>query len=150
LSTQTEQNKALMAKVAAAFKEGDIRLLKESIADDVSWKSTSPASLFRFGGEHFNRNGVTDLLALLFVSYLFRRFDPKEIIAENDVVWGLFEVEAVHLPTRATIRTDIAVRWRIRDGKVIEHQGIFDTASVLIQQGQLISPNQADERKAVF
>jgi hypothetical protein len=30
----------------------------------------------------------------------------------------------------------MAIRWRLKDGKIIEHQGFFDTASLLIQQGQ--------------
>ncbi len=132
-----------MIAVMEAFKHGDLRVLKDVIHDDIVWKSTAPAPLFRFGGERSKREHINDLLALIFATYLFRRFDPKEIVAENDIVWGLFEVEAVYLPARATVRTDFAMRWRVRDGKIVEHQGFFDTASVLLQQGDFPVPAAA-------
>ena len=33
------------------------------------------------------------------------------------------------------IELEVVIRWRLRDGKIIEHQSFFDTASLLIQQG---------------
>ena len=29
------------------------------------------------------------------------------------------------------------MRWTVQSGKIIEHQGFFDTAGVLMQQGEL-------------
>jgi len=31
-----------------------------------------------------------------------------------------------------TLAFEMAIRWRLKDGKIIEHQGFFDTASLLI------------------
>jgi hypothetical protein len=34
----------------------------------------------------------------------------------------------------------MAFRWRLKDGKIIEHQGFWDTASLMIQQGSMEKP----------
>ena len=41
---------------------------------------------------------------------------------------------------RTARRSEFAVRWRLKDGKIIEHQAFWDTASLLIQQGALKRP----------
>lgn len=130
-------NKALMAKAARGFAEGDLKPLLTALDEKVEWVSNSPLQFFRFGGKHAKLAGVTELQALMAATYLFHRFDPKEIIAEGDTVWGLFDVEATHQPSGKKVRTDLAIRWVVRNGKVISHQGFFDTAGMLAQQGQL-------------
>ena len=44
----------------------------------------------------------------------------------------------MHLPSGRYVRSDIFMRWTVKDGKIIEHQGFFDTAGVLMQQGDLV------------
>ena len=68
---------------------------------------------------------------------------PKEIISHGEIVWGLFEVESDYKPANKPrqrpqyIIIECAIRWRVRDHKIIEHQAFFDTASLLVQQGEL-------------
>jgi ketosteroid isomerase-like protein len=43
--------------------------------------------------------------------------------------------DAKGTPGQATnIKLDMAIRWRIKDGKIIEHQAFFDTAHLVVQQ----------------
>ncbi len=133
---EEQANKTLMARVTRAFAEGDMQPLLTALDDNVQWTSNSPVPYFRFGGGHTNRDGVKELLALIAATYMFRRFQAKEIVAEGETVWGLFEVEAAHQSSGKQVKLDLAIRWIMRDGKVISHQGFFDTASVLLQQGQ--------------
>jgi ketosteroid isomerase-like protein len=135
-------HKSLMTEVARAFKEGDMRPLLEAIDDDVVWVETAPPEFFRFGGTRLKRAGVIEAEAHIFANYLFRRFDPIDIVAMGDVVWGLFRVEALHRPTGKVVKTDYASRWRMRDGKIVEHQGLFDSATVLMQQGDIAAPKR--------
>jgi ketosteroid isomerase-like protein len=135
-----DANRALMARVADAFRDGDLRPLLEAIDDNVVWTETAPADFFRFGGTHRRRHGVVEAEALVFATYRFSRFDQVEIVASGEVVWGLFRVEALHRPTDRMAKTDYAVRWRVRNGKIVEHQAFYDTAAVLLQQGQLPVP----------
>jgi hypothetical protein len=71
---------------------------------------------------------------------------PREIVAAGNVVWGLFDVELDYDPSRGvddigkskhskSAELEVAIRWRLKDEKIIEHQAFFDTASLLIQQG---------------
>ena len=76
--------------------------------------------------------------------YIFVRLDPKEIVANGEVVWGQFDAEVKYQPVGNkhpydNVQLDIAMRWRVRDGKIIEHQAWFDTAALLVQRGDVIS-----------
>ena len=133
----------LMRVVTAAFGAGDLRPLLAVVHKDIVWKAASPhTNLFRFGGVHRKREGVMDVTAQIAMDYAFRSFNPREIIAKGDVVWGLFEVEADSEYRNGKFgpkpgKLDIAIRWRLKDGKIIEHQAFFDTASLLEQRGEL-------------
>ena len=131
-------NRGLMLSVIAAFKESDLGPLFDAIHPDVVWKVTAPKEFFRFGGTHRGIAGMREYTALLFSRYHFVRFQPKSVTAKGNQVFGLFEAEAKHRPSGRTVKSDISIRWTVRDGKIIEHQGFFDTAGVLIQQGDLV------------
>jgi ketosteroid isomerase-like protein len=130
-------NKNLMLSVVAALKDGDLDPLFAALSPDVVWKSTAPRAFFRFGGTHRGIAGMREFTALLFSRYHFTRFKARNITAKGDQVWGLFDVEALHQPSGKYIACDIAMRWTVVNGKIAEHQGFFDTAGVLIQQGEL-------------
>jgi ketosteroid isomerase-like protein len=137
--TQELRNKNLMLSVLSAFKRGDLEPLFAAISDDVVWKSTAPPEFFRFGGIHHGRAGVKEFTALLLSRYHIAGFDPTIVVAQGDIVWGQFKVEAQHLPSGKTAKADFSIRWVVRNNKLVEHQGIFDTAGVLMQQGDLVA-----------
>jgi len=132
----------LMREVVAAFEKSDLQLLFDAIHEDIVWKTASnQVGLFRFGGEYRNRAGLLVLLASLSQEYTFYRFQPKEIIATGDIVWGHFDVGLFYDPKgegepRKHMTLEMAVRWRLEGDKIIEHQAFFDTASLLMQQGK--------------
>jgi ketosteroid isomerase-like protein len=136
--TQELSNKSLMLSVFAAFKAGNLEPLFAALGPDVVWKATAPKEFFRFGGTHRGIAGMKEYTALLFSRYHFIRFAPKILTAKDDQVWGLFEAEALHHPSGKYVRSDISIRWTVRDGRIVEHQGFFDTAGVLMQQGDLV------------
>ena len=130
-------NKTLMLSVVAALKDGNLEPLFAALHPDIVWKATAPREFFRFGGTHRGIAGMKEYTALLFSRYSFIAFAPKSVIASGDQVWGLFAFEARHIPTGRIVRSDLSIRWTIQSGKIIEHQGFFDTAGVLMQQGEL-------------
>ena len=135
--TQEQSNKALMLAVIAALKEGNLEPLFAALAPDVVWKATAPQAFFRFGGTHRGVSGVREYSALLFSRYHATRLEPKAVTAQGDRVWGLYEAEALHQPSGRYVKFDIFFGWTVKAGKIVEHQCLFDTASVLIQQGEL-------------
>ena len=136
----TEHNENLMRTVVAAFEKSDLKPLYEALHEDVVWKSASKQEgLFSFDGEYKSRPGVLEVLSNISKDYTFHHMKPKEVVAARDVVWGLFDVglryDAKGTPAPATeIKLDMAIRWRIKDGKIIEHQAFFDTAHLVVQQ----------------
>ena len=135
--TQEQTNKALMLAVLAALKEGNLEPLFAALSPDVVLKATAPQAFFRFGGTHRGIAGVREYSALLFSRYHVTRLEPRAVTAQADRVWGLYEAEALHQPTGRYVQFDIFFGWTMRDGRIVEHQCLFDTASVLIQQGEL-------------
>ena len=139
----------LMRKVAAGFEKSDLQPLLDAIHEEIVWKTASTQEgVFRFGGEYKNRPGVLDVLSKISMDYTFHYLRPKEILAAGDVVWGHFDASVSFDPkgkggAGKSVNLEMAIRWRLRDGKIIEHQGFFDTASVLIQQG--LMPNPASQ-----
>jgi len=135
--TQEMDNKNLMLTVLGAFQDGDLKPLFAALSPEVVWKATAPKEFFRFGGIYHGIAGLHEYTALLSSRYHFTRFAPEIITANGDQVWGVFEVEALHQPSGRYVRFDISIRWTVKGGKIVEHQCFFDTAGVLMQQGEL-------------
>ena len=133
----------LMRRVAAGFAKSDPQPLLDSIHDQIVWKTaTKHEGLFRIDGEYKNRPGVLDVLSKISMDYTFHHLRPIEILAGGDVVWGHFDVGLSYDPKGKVggvkaINLEMAIRWRLKGGKIIEHQGFWDTASLLIQLGKL-------------
>lgn len=132
----------LMRTIAAAFEKSDLQPLLDALHPEVVWKSAATSQgMFRFGGDYKNKSGAKEVLSQIAMDYTFHRLRPKEIVTAGDVVWGVFDIEATYEPKgksadRKNLTFEMAIRWRLKDGKIIEHQGFFDTASLLIQQRQ--------------
>ncbi|MGO8913259.1 MAG: nuclear transport factor 2 family protein [Bradyrhizobium sp.] len=130
----------LMRTAVAAFAQSDIKPLLDALHEDVVWKSASKQEgLFRFHGEYKNRAGVMEILSLISLDYTFHHMKPKEIVTVGDVVWGYFDV-GLSYETKGKaaapkfVQLDMAIRWCLKEGKIIEHQAFFDTAYLLMQQ----------------
>jgi ketosteroid isomerase-like protein len=132
----------LMRRVTAAFAQSDLGPLMNALHDDVVWKSASRhPGPFSFQGDYRNRAGVVEVLSNIAKDYTFHHMTPKEITGGKDVVWGLFDV-GLHYDARGKgalgepVQLEIAIHWRLKDGKIIEHQAFFDTAYLAMRQGK--------------
>ena len=130
-------NKNLMLAVMAGLKSGKLEILFETIRADVVWKVMAPREFFRFGGRYEGMAGVKEFTALLFSDYHLARLNPRTVTAKGTEVWGMFDAEALHRSSGRYVRFDISLYWRMKDGQIAEQQCFFDTASVLMQQGDL-------------
>jgi ketosteroid isomerase-like protein len=137
----------LMKTVLEAWGRADRGPLVRILHDDIVWHSASavPNGAFNFGGVHIGRANVILLLSKLSTTYFFQSYAAKEIIVHGDIAWGLFDVTANYVPpgtqdlpirggARKPLHLETAVRWRMHEGKLIEHHTFFDTALLLAQQ----------------
>jgi ketosteroid isomerase-like protein len=130
-------NKDLMLAVMAGFKSGKLETLFAAIRADVSWKVMAPRAFFRFGGTYQGVAGVKEYTALLFSDYHLVRLNPRTVTAKGEEVWGMFDAEALHRSSGRYAQFELSLHWRMKDGQIAEQLCFFDTASVLIQQGDL-------------
>ena len=132
----------LMRTLVAAWEKSDLQPLMAALHEDVVWKSGSrhPGGPFSFEGDYTNRSGILEVISNISKDYTFHRMTPVEITEGRDIVWGLFNVSLSYdakgrgVPAKL-INIEWVLRWRIKDGKIIEHQAFFDTAYLLTQQG---------------
>jgi ketosteroid isomerase-like protein len=135
-----EATETLMRQIVEAFETGDLRPLFDAIDEEnIVWKSGSTnVGPFRFGGVYAKREGIVEVTSQIASKYKFRHYVPKEIIAKGDIVWGLFQVSGdfrLHGENSVTrpFEFECAIRWRVRDKKIIEHQAFFDTYALFKQ-----------------
>jgi ketosteroid isomerase-like protein len=134
----------LMKTLIEAWGQADVSPAFDAFDENIVWKSASTCEngAFRFGGVYRGKANVIALLSTISMQYFFQRYTAKEIISEGEIVWGLFDIHGSYLPggqehVRKSIVLESAFRCRVRDGKVLEAQSFFDTAALLVQQGEL-------------
>ena len=131
----------LLKSVMHAVENANFEPLYSAISDNVVWKSAATMKgMFPFGGQYRGREGVEALISEIEVDYTLRSLTPREIVSRGDVVWGLFWVDLFYKPTLAQVCFDFAIRWRLKDGKVVEHQGFIDTAGMLVREQSGLLP----------
>ena len=124
-----------MKNVMRAVESANFEPLYNAISSDVVWKSAATMKgFFPFGGQYKGRQGVETLISEIETDYTLRSLTPKEVVSKGDVAWGLFWVDLFYKPTLAQVCFDLAIRWRLKDGKVVEHQGFIDTAAMLVRE----------------
>lgn len=134
----------LMRAVVTAFAQSDLQPLLSALHEDIVWKSASSDKIFSFHGVHKGRANVIAALSNISKDYTFHSMKPKEIVSCGDVIWGLFDADLSFDPKgwgvpAKLLKLEMAIRWRLKDGKVLEHHTFFDTAHLLIEQGSLQS-----------
>jgi len=137
LNAIESSNRALMLSVYAAFGDGHLDPLFEVLDENVEWVVSAPREFFRFGGTFHGRAGLKEYTALLFQDFHFTRFMPRATIAAGDEVWGTFAVEVVHRTSKKQFPVEVTTMWTMKNSKLVAHRCVFDTASALLQMGEL-------------
>lgn len=140
-----EQNKALMRRFLEATVASDQTALKELLAPDF---------VAHIPGGLQNRDGFLQHNNVFLVAFSDRDFEVQDLIAEGDRVTARTIWRGTHSgefqgvpPTGKQIAISAFIVERIRDGKMVEHWGLFDQLSVMQQLG-LVPPPQPVRQKA--
>ena len=130
-------NKALVQRVLAAYSQSDLEPLLAAIDPDVVWISQGPVQHCAFGGRHLGRAGVLAAMSKLAIEYQLHSYEVTELIGEGDVVWMTAQVDFTHNRSRQRLAFPLVSRWQIRNGRVLAVTEYYDSASLLLQEGQL-------------
>ena len=121
-------NVDVIRRFYGAFGRGDIPAALELLADDVEWIFRAP-SVIPFAGTRRGREGVAEFFSLVGETLEFQQFEPREFVAQGDMVVVLgFERNFIK-PTGRTFEQEWAHVYALRDGKIAKHRGFEDTAA---------------------
>ncbi len=131
-------NKALIQHVLKAYAQSDLGPLLEAIHPDIVWISQAPTAYYGFGGRHDGRAGTLAAMAKIATAYQLNHYQIEELIGEGDVVWMTARVDFTHRASGTQMTFPLVGRWQFQDDKVITVTEYYDSASLLLQEGQLV------------
>lgn len=124
-STNTQTVQALFA----AFQRGDVDRVLGMLAEDVEWSSGGPPEI-PYAGTYCGREAVARFLATLDAELDYERWEPKEFIAEGDIVAVVGEERWRAKRTGKVVANPWVLVLTLRDGKVTRFRNFEDTAAV--------------------
>ena len=114
----TEENKAIVQQMYAAFGRGDIPAVLEALADDVEWHVMGSPEVVPWAGTRRGREQASHFFRAVGETLDVEQFEARTMVAEGDTVvvvgWersrvkptgGIYDDEWVHL-------------FRLRTGKI--------------------------------
>ena len=128
-----------MKSCIEAWGQGDMEPLRKALHDEVVFIGATPEwdDRLRSGGVVRGRAATLAVLAKSATAFFLTFAKAKEIVSSGEIVWGLFDCTARYTPTLGdagrTVTSEVAFRWRVRNGKVLEGQAFQDTAGLLAQ-----------------
>ncbi len=125
--TATSTSLELIQKLYAAFGRGDIGYILEHLADDCRW--VSPGEGLPNAGLFEGPAGAAQFFERLAASEEITRFEPREFFVNGDDVVALGYEECRSKLTGREARTNFAMLFRVREGKVTHFEGFFDTGA---------------------
>jgi steroid delta-isomerase-like uncharacterized protein len=143
MSTQTEQNKAIVRRNYESADKNDLTTFSEQLASDIAVHLPGmPGPL--------NRESLIQMMTVMFSGLTQRQHVFEDQIAEDDKVVTRLTLHAVHtgefqgMPgTGKKIAVSQTAIHRIRDGKIVEVWVSSDDLGMMHQLGLMTS--QADQ-----
>ena len=143
MSTQTEQNKAIIRRNYETADRNDLTTFSEQLAPDL---------VLHYPGMSgpLNREALIQMMKVMFSGLTQRQHVFEDQIAEGDTVATRLTLHAVHtgefqgMPAsgKEIVVPQIAIH-RIRNGKIVEVWVSSDDISMMKQLG--LMPSQADQ-----
>lgn len=130
---KTEQTRAALADLLAAFVSGDRERLTACYDDDVEWLFLAPATVFPFAGARRGRVEVAKGFDLLFENYQMTEYRTEALIVDGEWASTLGTGQMLQRATGRTIHIRTANFYRFRDGKVVEYRGFTDSLDTVEQ-----------------
>jgi uncharacterized protein len=126
-----EQNTAIVKDAFAAFAGRDIPALLNLVSDDIDWHAVIGASAaVPTSGRRVGREAVGRFFNDLAGGIDFKRFEPREFIAERDKVVALGYYEGSSLATGRNMSSEWVMVFTLRDGKIVQFREFADVAAI--------------------
>jgi ketosteroid isomerase-like protein len=130
----TSENLDVIRQGYEAFGRGDINALLDSFDEQIQWVTPGPPELAT-SGKRTGRQEVAGFFAAVNQLFDIQRFEPREFIAQGDLVVVLGSETAAARSTGKVLDLDWVHVFTMRNGKVTAFQEFFDTAAVVAALG---------------
>ncbi|WP_147292651.1 nuclear transport factor 2 family protein [Undibacter mobilis] len=130
---KSEQTRAVLANLLAAFVSGDRERLIACYGDDVDWLFMAPASVFPFAGRRHGKAEVGKGFSALFENYRIISYQTEAMLADGDWASTLADGQFLQKDTGRTIRIRTGNFYRFNNGLVVQYRGITDSLDIVEQ-----------------
>src|SRR4051812_42679868 len=113
-----------------AFSRGDITAITSHVADDVSWEYEAPSEILSSGIRHSVQE-VTDYFSAIANQTIPHKLEMTEFIESGDAVAVFGRFQGTVKSTGILVDTPLAHYFKFRDGKVVRHIQLSNTAAAL-------------------
>jgi steroid delta-isomerase-like uncharacterized protein len=130
--------------ITEGFSEGRLEVADELVSDEcIEHQNFGP-------GHAPGAEGVRAVIRSLRAAFPDFQLVVQDVAVRGDLVWARNVASGTnhgsfmgHPPTGRSMRADVIDVVRVRDGRIVEHWGVPDRLSVLMQLGLAPSPSAA-------
>lgn len=127
METAVLTNAMLVQESFKDFTDGNIPALLNNLAENVKWYTPGPKEILPWAGYFDGKEAVAKFFLLLDKEVRFTKFEPKEFIESGDKVVALGSMEGISKRTGKTSRSDWAMVFTVKSGKITRFQEFSDT-----------------------
>lgn len=128
-NTAATANKNLLSRCYDAYAACDPQPLVSLFDEEASYNSVARCDEFSFAGPCHGRRAVLENIARIHADYDLEKYAINRMIAQDDLVAVHADVGFRYKSTGNLVAIDKVDLFRMRDGKIIEFNEFFDTAS---------------------
>ena len=122
-------NKAMLSECYDAYARCNPEPLVRLFDGAASYNTVARREDFTFAGPCYGRSAVLDNIARIHADYDLEKYEIHRMIAQDDLVAVHADVGFRYKSTGNLVAVDKVDLFRMRDGKIIEFNEFFDTAS---------------------
>ncbi|HXH19062.1 MAG TPA: nuclear transport factor 2 family protein [Chitinophagales bacterium] len=120
-------NTDLVKRLYQLFNEGKTEELINQFDDNCEFIDPAPREFVPYGGTRKGKAAIREFFKLLNETIEIKRMEPREYIEQNDKVVVLGYWEAKVKKTGKIAKSDWAMYFRLKNGRIVRHQGFEDT-----------------------
>jgi ketosteroid isomerase-like protein len=131
-------NTQIVKDAYAAFLRGDVPAILDMLDDNVRWQGVKGAEgVMKSAGLRQGRAAIAGFFADVASTVAFESFEPREYIAQNDVVVALGRYVGKSIETGRRFDQDWVMIFRFANGKIAEFQEHTDSAALVRAFGKV-------------
>jgi hypothetical protein len=124
----------------AAFQRGDINTILAALADEVEWEAVKGTEgVAPHAGIRRGRAAVGEFFQIVGSTLDFQAFEPKEFVAQGDVVVAIGSYKVTVKATKKSTSADWVMVFTFRDGKIVRFREFTDSAQIVRAYGATLS-----------